>query len=110
VAQLEQLEDFLKSKRSLASIYQDFFQNSDIHFVTDPENCQSNFWLNSIILKSKDQRNLFLDETNSQGIMTRPIWTLMNKLSMFEKAQCGDLTNAEWLEERVVNIPSSVIL
>ncbi|MDC1418114.1 LegC family aminotransferase [Candidatus Thioglobus sp.] len=110
VAQLEQLEDFLKSKRSLASIYQDFFQNSDIHFVTDPENCQSNFWLNSIILKSKDQRNLFLDETNSQGIMTRPIWTLMNKLSMFEKAQCGDLTNAEWLEDRVVNIPSSVIL
>jgi len=110
VAQLEQLEGFLKSKKSLAAMYKEFFQNSDIHFVTEPENAISNFWLNSIILKNKDQRNLFLDETNSQGIMTRPIWTLMNKLPMFETAQCGDLTNAEWLEDRVVNIPSSAIL
>ena len=110
VAQLEQLDGFLKSKRSLAKLYKDFFKNSDIHFVTDPENAKSNYWLNSIILKNKDQRNLFLDETNSQGIMTRPIWVLMNKLPMFEKAQCGDLTNAKWLEERVVNIPSSVVL
>jgi len=110
VAQLEQLDGFLKSKRSLAKIYKEFFQNGDIHFVTDPENAKSNYWLNSIILKGKDQRDLFLDETNSQGIMTRPIWALMNKLPMFEEAQCGDLTNAEWLEERVVNIPSSVVL
>ena len=110
VAQLEQLDGFLKSKKALAKLYKDFFQNGDIHFVTDPENAKSNYWLNSIILKSKDQRNLFLDETNSQGIMTRPIWVLMNKLPMFEEAQCGDLTNAEWLEERVVNIPSSVVL
>ena len=110
VAQLEQLDGFLKSKRSLAKIYKKFFQNGDIHFVIDPENAKSNYWLNSIILKSKDQRDLFLDETNSQGIMTRPIWILMNKLPMFKEAQCGDLTNAEWLEERVVNIPSSVIL
>ena len=110
VAQLEQLDGFLKSKKALAKLYKEFFQNGDIHFVTDPENAKSNYWLNSIILKSKDQRNLFLDETNSQGIMTRPIWVLMNKLPMFEEAQCGDLTNAEWLEERVVNIPSSVVL
>ena len=110
VAQLEQLDGFLKSKRSLAKIYKKFFQNGDIHFVTDPENAKSNYWLNSIVLKSKDQRDLFLDETNSKGIMTRPIWVLMNKLPMFEKAQCGDLTNSEWLEDRVVNIPSSAIL
>ena len=110
VAQLEQLDDFLKRKRSLAKIYKEFFQNGDIHFVTDPENAKSNYWLNSIILKSKKQRNLFLDETNSQGIMTRPIWTLMNKLPMFEDAECGDLTNSKWLEDRVVNIPSSVLL
>jgi perosamine synthetase len=110
VAQLEQLDGFLKSKRSLAKNYKKFFQNGDINFVIDPENAKSNYWLNSIILKSKDQRDLFLDETNSQGIMTRPIWALMNKLPMFEKSQCGDLTNVEWLEERVVNIPSSVIL
>jgi dTDP-4-amino-4,6-dideoxygalactose transaminase len=71
---------------------------------------KSNYWLNSIIFRNKQQRNAFLKETNLQGVMTRPIWTLMNKLPMFEDAECGDLLNAEWLEERVVNIPSSVIL
>ena len=101
---------FINSKCKLAEIYKDFFNNVDYIFFKEPAGGKSNYWLNSIVLKSKDQRDLFLDETNSKGIMTRPIWVLMNKLPMFEKAQCGDLTNSEWLEERVVNIPSSVIL
>jgi perosamine synthetase len=110
VAQLEQLSEFLGSKRSIAKLYKDFFQNKDILFVKELENCKSNYWLNSAIFTNKDNRNLFLNETNNHGVMTRPIWTLMNKLPMFKGAQCGDLTNAEWLEDRVVNIPSSVIL
>ena len=87
-----------------------FFKSSDIKFVSELKNSKSNYWLNSIVLSDKVQRNSFLDETNSQDVMTRPIWTLMNKLPMFKKTQCGNLANAEWLEERVVNIPSSVIL
>jgi perosamine synthetase len=110
VAQLEQLDTFLKSKRLLAKSYKKFFKNGDIKFVSEPENSQSNYWLNSIILEDLNKRNLFLEETNSLGIMTRPIWTLMNKLPMFKESQCGDLTNAKWLEERVVNISSSVVL
>ena len=110
VAQLEQINGFLKSKRFLAKSYEKFFKNSDISFFSEPEKSSSNYWLNTVILNDKSQRNLFLDETNSQGIMTRPIWTLMNKLIMFKDAQCGNLKNSEWLEDRVVNIPSSVIL
>jgi perosamine synthetase len=110
VAQLEQLNTFLKNKRLLAKTYENFFNNRGLNFVSEPENSKSNYWLNSIILDDLNKRNLFLEETNSQGIMTRPIWTLMNKLSMFKEAQCGNLTNAEWLENRVVNIPSSVVL
>jgi len=110
LAQLEQLNRFLKSKRVIAKSYEDFFSNIDVHFFSEPNDSISNYWLNSIILKNKSQRNLFLDETNSQGVMTRPIWKLMNKLPMFKNSQCGDLINSEWLEERVVNIPSSVIL
>ena len=63
--------------------------------------------IDKIILKDKKQRDLFLNETNSKGISTRPIWTLMSNLSIFKNAQCGELTNADWLEQRVVNIPSS---
>ena len=110
VAQLENLDGFIHKKRKLAHMYEEFYRNTDYSFIKESKDSKSNYWLNSIILNNKQQRDKFLNETNSQGVMTRPIWTLMNKLPMFEQAQCGDLTNSEWLEERVVNIPSSVIL
>jgi len=110
VAQLENLDNFISSKRKLANVYETFFNSTNYVFVKEPMDSKSNYWLNSILLKNKQQRDDFLDETNSSGVMTRPIWTLMNKLPMFEDAECGDLLNAEWLEERVVNIPSSIIL
>ena len=108
VAQLEQIDKFLLNKRELANAYESFFSGSNIKFIKEPKDSKSNYWLNAIILKDKKQRDLFLDETNSASVMTRPTWVLMNKLPMFKEAQCTDLTNAEWLEERVVNIPSSV--
>ena len=110
VAQLESLDDFISNKRKLASAYKKFFNGIDCVFVKELIDSRSNYWLNSIILKNKQQRDEFLDETNSNNVMTRPIWTLMNKLPMYEHAQCGSLTNSEWLEERVVNIPSSVTI
>jgi perosamine synthetase len=110
VAQLENLDNFIYNKRKLAGMYEEFFNSIDYAFVKESSiESKSNCWLNSILLEGKQQRDEFLEETNSSGIMTRPIWTLMNKLPMFECAQCGNLTNSEWLEERVVNIPSSVI-
>lgn len=109
-SQLENLGTFLSSKRSVAMAYKEFFKDKPYGFVEEPTNGHSNYWLNAIILQDKEERDLFLYETNSKGVNTRPIWTLMNKLPMFKDAQCGNLTNSEWLEERVVNIPSSVIL
>ena len=110
VAQLENLNNFIHGKRKLANVYETFFNSTNYVFVKESMDSKSNYWLNSILLKNKQQRDEFLGETNSSGIMTRPIWTLMNKLPMFERAQCGNLKNSEWLEDRVVNIPSSVIL
>lgn len=106
VAQMEQLETILEKKRVLANLYKQFFENSPITFVTEPSSAHSNYWLNSVILSDKTERDQFLKVTNESGVMTRPIWKLMNTLSMFENAQCGDLNNALWLEERVVNLPS----
>ena len=110
VAQLEKLNDFIINKRNLANKYKVFFKKTDYNFFKEPKNCKSNYWLNSIILKNKTQRDQFLKKTNSNGIMTRPIWILMNKLPMFKNAQCVELKNSNWLEERVVNIPSSATL
>ncbi|MBT5749552.1 MAG: LegC family aminotransferase [Flavobacteriales bacterium] len=109
-SQLENLISFLSSKRNIAIAYKEFFKNKPYRFIEEPVNSKSNYWLNAIIFKDKEERDLFLHETNSKGVMTRPMWTLMNKLSMFQESQCGELSNAEWLEERVANIPSSMLI
>ncbi len=110
VAQLENLNNFVKKKRQLAKNYEVFFKSINYTFFKEPKDSKSNYWLNSIILKDKKQRDKFLEDTNSKGVMTRPIWTLMNKLPMFKDAECDELKNSEWLDQRVVNIPSSAKL
>ncbi|MFH2065939.1 MAG: LegC family aminotransferase [Pseudomonadota bacterium] len=107
-AQLEQLSAFIDDKRELAMHYQNFFQEIDIHFMGEPEHCKSNYWLNTIILPDRKTRDLFLKATNQAGVMTRPIWRLLNKMKMYKLCQTDQLQNANWLEDRVVNIPSSV--
>ena len=107
-AQMEQLEEFIKNKRALAEIYQNFFNSTDITFFTEPAHSKSNYWLNAIILKDEKERDKFLKFSNDQGVMTRPCWTLMNKLKMFEHCTTENIENSLWIEERLVNIPSSV--
>ena len=109
VAQLENLNYFLTNKRKLAKTYEEFFKTQEHTFFKEPKLSKSNYWLNTLLLKDKKQRNKFLKETNSSNVMTRPIWIMMHNLPMFENAQCGDLTNSKWLNDRVVNIPSSVV-
>ena len=110
VAQLEELEKFKKNKRELASRYKEFFKDLDIAFMEEPKNSTSNYWLQTIILKTKEQRDELLEYTNSNGVMTRPVWKLMNELDMFKKCICTNLDNAKYLEQRVINIPSSVVI
>ena len=109
-AQMENLTDFLEKKRQLARQYQEFFKDADTSFVIEPENCRSNYWLNAIICADKTHRDNVLEGTNKAQVMTRPIWTLMTKLPMYKNALQDHLSNSKWLEERVVNIPSSVPL
>lgn len=108
-AQLEQLPAFLKSKRTLATRYIEFFKDSDLRPIVEPVDCHSNYWLNGLICENTAQRDALLHYTNDAGVMTRPIWTLMTKLPKFIHAPRGPLANAEWFEARVVNLPSSVL-
>jgi perosamine synthetase len=107
-AQLEQLSWYLENKRKTALEYKEFFRNSDIKFVTEPDDSVANYWLNAIILPNKTERDRFLNETNDSGIMTRPVWTLLNHLTMYQNAITCDLSNSEWIADRLVNLPSSV--
>ncbi|MBN2703862.1 MAG: LegC family aminotransferase [Pontiellaceae bacterium] len=109
-AQLEQIDEFLKNKRELAEVYKKYFSTIGVEFFSEPEHARSNYWLNAVILSDRKERDAFLHATNDAGVMTRPIWRLMNELEMFKDCPRGPLDHAEWLEERVVNIPSSVRL
>ena len=108
-AQLEQLPSFLASKRALAGRYSEFFKGSDLRLIVEPDDCYSNYWLNGVICQDRAQRDALLKSTNGAGVTTRPIWRLMTRLPMFAAALRGTLENAEWLEARVVNLPSSVL-
>jgi aminotransferase in exopolysaccharide biosynthesis len=108
-AQLENLEYFISQKRKLADKYYDFFKDNGIKFRQENQNTKANYWLMCIEVENFKQRNLFLEETNALGIMTRPIWRLMHKLPMFEHCYHDRQQNAEYLESRIINIPSSVI-
>lgn len=109
-AQMEQLDEILKDKRETALRYKAFFTEiPEIEFFDEPIDCKSNFWLNAVILPDKTKQQEFLAFTNDHGVMTRPIWQLMNKLPMFSGCQTDALENTEWFADRVVNIPSSVI-
>jgi aminotransferase in exopolysaccharide biosynthesis len=107
-AQLELLPEFIKEKRIIAETYKNFFNEVGIDFFAEREGTISNYWLNALILKNREERDSFLEETNNNGVMTRPVWTLMNRLKMYKDCYCSNIDNAEWLEERVVNIPSGV--
>lgn len=110
-AQLENIDRYVADKRETAAIYADFFKNiPDITFFTEPEDCRSNYWLNVVMLKDKSAQQEFLEYTNDHGVMTRPVWELMNRLKMFKHCETDGLKNTEWLADRIVNIPSSVRL
>jgi aminotransferase in exopolysaccharide biosynthesis len=107
-AQLEQLPHFLAEKRALAARYADFFIDSELTFVSEPEGCLSNYWLQAVICEDRMMRDDLLTQTNAAGVMTRQIWQLMHRLPMYENCLRDDLTQAQWLEDRVVNLPSGV--
>ncbi|MCP2043670.1 LegC family aminotransferase [Pontibacter sp. HSC-36F09] len=108
-AQLEQLATFVENKRELAVQYKRFFDDVEgIEFMTEESDAKANYWLNALLLKDKEERDSFLAEVNSNGVMARPVWTLMHKLPMFQDCLHDDLSVSKWVEERLVNIPSSV--
>lgn len=107
-AQLEQLEEFLLNKRQLAEDYADFFNREGIIFRKELNNTRVNYWLMCIELENLNERNSFLNATNGSNMMTRPIWQLLYRLPMYKHCYKDNQSNAEYLEKRIVNIPSSV--
>lgn len=109
LAGLENLELFLENKRELAKIYKDFFKNHDkCEFIDEKSNEKSNFWLNTLLFKDENLRDIFLKECLENKIFSRPIWKSLPSLKAFQNCQSDELINTKNLEKRLVNLPSSV--
>ncbi|WP_215446889.1 aminotransferase LegC [Campylobacter coli] len=109
LAGLENLELFLENKRELAKIYKDFFKNHDkCKFIDEKSNEKSNFWLNTLLFKDENLRNIFLEESLKNNIFVRPIWKSLPSLKAFQNCQSNELINTKKLEKRLINLPSSV--
>ncbi|HFF9636131.1 TPA: aminotransferase LegC [Campylobacter coli] len=108
-AGLENLELFLENKRELAKIYKDFFKNHDkCKFIDEKSNERSNFWLNTLLFKNENLRNIFLEECLKNNIFVRPVWKSLPSLKAFQNCQSNELINTKKLEKRLINLPSSV--
>lgn len=89
-------------------MYEDFFENLGIPFVSEPEHGQSNYWLNAILFQGRRERDAFLETANACGVQARPVWALTNRLPMYRNCQTMAVDTAQWFEDRLVNLPSSV--
>lgn len=107
-AQMENLPEMLRIKAEIAGRYRDFCTDSGLHYIDAPQGTTPNYWLNAVLLESREARDAFLRYMNANGVMSRPVWRLMSALPMFRDCQNDGLENARWLEDRVVNLPSSV--
>ncbi|EAJ5685541.1 aminotransferase LegC [Campylobacter coli] len=109
LAGLENLELFLENKRELAKIYKDFFKNHDkCKFIDEKSNEKSNFWLNTLLFKDENLRNIFLEECLKNNIFVRPVWKSLPSLKAFQNCQSNELINTKKLEKRLINLPSSI--
>jgi perosamine synthetase len=90
--------------------YKAAFSNiPEVSMVVEPLGCKSNYWLQTLLLDESvsNERDILLAATNDKGLMTRPVWTLMHRLLPYEKCPKMNLSVAESLEKRMVNLPSS---
>lgn len=108
-AQLERSEAFVANKRELAARYAAHFSGSDLQFVTEPEDCRSNYWPNPVVCDNRVQRDALLKSTNDAGAVTRPILALVSRLPVYAQSRQSPLIQAEWADACVVNLPSSVV-
>jgi len=111
--QFEYLDTLLDAKRRLAGRYREAIAPLEgVRFLDQPGDTRSNCWLNAIVLDEAraDQRDPLLQALGQMKIQARPVWRPLHELPIYQEAPRGELTTAESLGRRVINLPSSAHL
>lgn len=111
VAQLEELEGFIRIKKRNYELYRSELSNtSGLALLDTPEGTRPNYWFYSLLVDKKefgiDRKSLMLNLA-SKGIQTRPIWYLNHWQKPYRKNLSYKIEKAVWFWERVLNIPCS---
>jgi dTDP-4-amino-4,6-dideoxygalactose transaminase len=109
-AQMEKLPEKIRLKRDLFKKYEQAFTSiSGASVFKEPINCHSNYWLQTLLLEDSRLalKDSVLDASNRAGIMTRPTWKLISKLSPYRNSPTMSLEGANSLYLRAINLPSS---
>ncbi len=110
IAQLEQIDGFVKRKRLFHKLYRELFSDSSwAHIIGEPPGTYSNCWLTTLEFKGDRRVNLrkFVEVLQLRGIQTRPVWKLNHQQRPFLDYQGYRLDNAERLYPRLLSLPSS---
>lgn len=108
VAQLESLDELIRKKRMLHSVYQSFVSViPGIELIKEKEYSRSNYWLQTIRLNDVNAIEDWLLGLNEAGIMSRPVWTPLHELPMYRDCPKDDLIHTEKLKKVLINVPSS---
>jgi perosamine synthetase len=110
LAQIENLNRFLKSKRKLHKNYAEKFRLiNSIKLIEEQKFSKSNCWLNAIIIKdsSLKKRNMILEFGHRNKIFLRPAWKPLHTLKHFNNMPMMNLDNSIKIYESCINLPSS---
>ncbi|MBE5909978.1 LegC family aminotransferase [Pseudobutyrivibrio sp.] len=112
LAQLEQLEDFIKTKEANYHRYKDAIDKMDgLHVQDFRDGIRSNYWFYSVVFENDETgRDRLIEELKENHIQSRPIWGLISDQVPYKGARCYELEKAPWYWHRVVNVPCSTNL
>lgn len=108
LSQFKKLSFLLQQKRLIAKRYKEWGDENGYYFMQERPETTSNYWLNTLIVEDKKERDMILEETNQALVMTRPAWTPMHRLPFNTSFQRDEMTNTDWLFDRIINVPSGV--
>ncbi len=113
ISQIDRLENLILKKKSLFKKFKQLIKHTkEIELLDQPKKCRSNFWLHTLVLKqaSKNKKNKLLSKFHKNKILARPIWRPLHKLNFLKKYPKMNLKNADLIENKIINIPSSSYL
>ena len=113
ISQIKKLNKQIRLKRNLFKKYKKILGKSEDFLILDqPNNSRSNFWLQTLVLlkPSATKKNKVLKIFHENKILARPVWRPLHKIKFLKKYPKMNLKNADIIENKLINIPSSFYL